>query len=310
MTKVQKLNVKKKVTVIDLPEAPRVTPVQTGTDRPTDELFATVKHMANLGDVISIMPAIKKYYEVTKRRVQICQMIDVPGGYYQGAVHPTRSEDGTQVTMNKAMFEMIKPLVESQEYIHSFVPYSGQKIDLNFDVIRGQTEVGMPNLMIQCWIMFAFPDLDYDLSKTWVDLPAIKNNPILKQVKNKIIINFTERYRNGVIEYFFLQNYAPDLIFAGTEREHFLFCNRWNLNIPRLEIKDFLEIAYALKYSRFLMSNQSFLWNLSTALGTKRILEVCKYAPNCQPFVGENSKGFFYNVGAEYYWRLFYNKTK
>lgn len=274
-----------------------------------EEYFTTVKHMANLGDVISIMPAIKKYFEVTKRRVRVCQMIDIPGHYYANAQHPTKSADGTQVTMNQAMFLMIKSLVESQPYIHSFVPYEGQDINLNFDVIRGQTDVGMPNLMIQTWIMFAFPDLDYDLSKTWIELPDVKDHPILKQVKGKIILNFTERYRNPIIDYYFLQHYSPDLIFAGTEREHWLFCNKWGLSIPRLEVEDFMQLAYALKYSRFLLSNQSFLWNLSFGLGTRRILEVCKFAPNCQPFTSEISKGFLYQVGVEYYFRKWYNET-
>ncbi len=274
------------------------------------ELFTTVKHCANIGDVFAMMPSIKKYYEIMKRKIQICQLIDMPGQYYAGASHPTKAADGTQVTMNQDMYRMLKPLVESQEYIHSFVPYNGQKIDLNFDVIRGQTDVGMPNFMIQSWLMIAFPDLDYDLSKTWIELPEVKKHPIKKQVEGKIIINFTERYRNGLMDYFFLQPYSSDLIFAGTEREHWLFCNRWQLNIPRLEVKDFLEYAYALKYSRFLMCNQSMAWNLSYAIGSPRILEICKYAPNCQAFIGEDSKGYMYNVGAEYYFRKFYNKYK
>ncbi len=288
----------------------KVISTEIASERNPNELYTTVKHCANIGDVYSILPAIKKYYEIMKRRVQICQLIDMPGMYYNGAVHPTVSSEGVQVTMNQPMFDMLKPLIESQEYIHSFVPYMGQKIDLNFDVIRGQTDVGMPNGMIQSWIMYAFPDLDYDLSKTWIDLPEVKNHPILKQVKNKIIINFTERYRNPMIDYFFLQNYSTDIIFAGTEREHWLFCNRWNLNVPRLDVKDFLEYAYAIKYSRFILCNQSQGWGLATALGTKRILEVCKYAQNCQPFIGEWSKGFYYQVGVEYYWRKYYNATK
>lgn len=277
---------------------------------PSTQYFTTIKHLANLGDIICALVAIKKYYEVTKRKVIFCQQIDAQAHYYPGATHPTRSDDGTMVCINKNMFEMVKPLVESQEYIQSFEPYSGQKIDLNFDVIRGQTDVGMPNGMIQGWLMYAFPDLDFDLSKTWIHLPEVKNHPILKQVKGKIIVNFTERYRNNIIEYFFLQNYSPDLIFAGTEKEHWLFCTRWNLNIPRLEVNDFLEYAYAIKYCRFMICNQSFGWNLSTAMGTPRILEVCKYAPNCQPFIGENSVGFFYQVGVEYHFRKFYNQFK
>lgn len=293
-----------------LPKINQVETIQIAEEKQPKELYTTVKHCANIGDVFSIMPAIKKYCQVVKRRVQLCQLIDMPGAYYPGAVHPTKSADGTQVTMNLDMFTKLKPLVESQPYIHSFVPYNGQKIDLNFDVIRGQTDVGMPNGMIQSWLFYAFPDLDYDLSQTWIELPEKKKDPIKALVKDKIIINFTERYRNGLIDYYFLQNYAPDLMFAGTEKEHYLFCNRWNLNIPLLTTDDFLEYAYALKYCRFLMSNQSMGWNLATAIGSRRVLEVCKFAPNCQPFIGKNSVGYMYQVGCEYHFRRMYNETK
>lgn len=274
-----------------------------------EELYTSVKHLANLGDIVSIMPTLKKYWEVTGRRIKLNQMIDVPAAYYQGAVHPTKSDDGTQVTLNKPMFDMMRPLVESQEYIHSFDVYIGQHIDLDFDVIRGKTFVNMPNGAIQSWIMYAFPDLATDISHPWIKLPEVKNHPIIKQVKGKIILNFTERYRNHVTDYFFLRSYAPDLVFAGTEREHFIFCNRWQLNIPRLEIKDFLEYAYAIEHCRYILSNQSFGWNLSSALGTRRILEVCSYAANCQPFMDDKSYGFFHQVGAEYYFRKLYNET-
>ena len=119
-----------------------------------EEPFTTVKHLANLGDIIAVMPSVKKFWEITKRRIRFCQMIDVPAAYYQGAVHPTKSDDGTQVTVNKKMFEMMKPLMESQDYIRSFEIYTGQNIELDFDVIRGKTFVNMPNGAIQSWIMY------------------------------------------------------------------------------------------------------------------------------------------------------------
>ncbi|MHA4791091.1 hypothetical protein, partial [Klebsiella pneumoniae] len=79
---------------------------------------------------------------------------------------------------------------------------------------------------------------------------------------------------------------------------------QWQLNIPRLEITNFLELAYALKESRFMLGNQSMNWNLAESLKTPRILEVCQYAQNCQPLIGEDSYGFFHQVGLEYYFRM------
>lgn len=270
----------------------------------------SVKHLANLGDIIAVMPSLKKYYEVTGRKIKFCQQVNVPAAYYSGAIHPTTDETGIQVCVNNAMFEMIKPLIESQEYIESFEKYEGQKIDLDFDTIRGKTFVNMPNGMIQSWIMFAFPDLANDLANPWLFLNDKCPEKILKQVKGKVVINFTERYRNQVMDYFFLKEYMPDLIFAGTEREYWLFCNQWQLTIPRLEISNFLEYAYAIKECRFFLGNQSFGWNVAEAMKTPRILELCQYAPNCMPFVGQDSYGFFHQVGLGYYFRLLYNKKK
>ena len=274
------------------------------------ELFTSIKHMPNLGDQISVLPACKKYWEVTGRKVMFMQMVNQPASYYNGATHPTQ-KDGVMVSMNDKMFEMMTPLIEAQEYIHSYVKYEGQKVDLDFDVIRGKTFVGMPNLMLQSWIMYAFPDLACDLSKTWMEIPDLKNQSILNQVKGKVILNFTERYRNNVtvIDYFFLRNYTPDLIFAGTETEHYRFCNQWGLNIPRLEVNDFLEYAYAIKNSRFLLGTQSFGWNICQGIHHPRIVELCPYAANIQPMIGEDSFGFFHQVGVEYYFRFLYNKT-
>lgn len=275
----------------------------------SEELYTTVKHAVNIGDLFAVMGAIKKYHDSTKRRVKIAQQLNLPAAYYQSATHPTLN-DGVMVTMNQSMWDMVKPLIESQKYIHSFDKYEGQHIDLDFDVIRSKTFVNLPHGAIQAWIVYAFPDLAFDLSKAWITLDGKCPASIKKQVKGKVILNFTERYRNSLTDYFFLKNYADDLIFAGTEREHFLFCNKWQLNIPLLKVKDFLELGYALKESRFLLANQSMQWNLAEAMKTPRILEICQFAQNCQPMVGEDSYGFFHQVGVEYYFRVLYNKTK
>lgn len=272
-------------------------------------LATRIKHAVNLGDSVACLAPIKKYWEVTGRKVIFCQQVNMPAAYYPGATHPTVDAAGTMVTMNDFTFDMVKPLIEAQPYIHSMEKYEGQKIDLDFNVIRQKTFVNLPHGAIQNWIPFAFPDLAFDLSQPWVELPGKCPKRIKDQVQGKVIINFTERYRNSIIDYFFLKEYAPDLIFAGTDREHFLFCNQWQLSIPRLEVTNFLDSAYALKEARFMMGNQSFLWNLAEALKTPRILEVCQYAQNCINGVGAHSYGYFHQVGAGYYFRKLYNET-
>jgi hypothetical protein len=273
-------------------------------------VFTRVKHSVNPGDLIACMAAIKEFYDITQRKVIVAQTIDHLAAYYQGAVHPTTNEQGQNVCMNIKSWTMMKPLIESQYYIHSFERYEGQTINLDFDTIRGKTFVNLPNGMIQSWIMYAFPDLCYDLSQPWIKLDDKSPSSITKQVKGKIILNFTERYRNNMMDYFYLKNYADELIFSGTEREHFQFCNHWQLNIPYLKVNNFLELAYAIKEARFTLANQSMVWNLCEAMKTPRILEICSYAANCQPFIGKQSYGFYHQVGNEYYFRRLYNETQ
>lgn len=263
------------------------------------EPHLTVKHCANLGDIVAMMASLKKYSKDCSLKIRLLQVLNFPGNYYPGAKHPTVSESGDQVTMNKAMFDMAKPLVESQSYISSFDVYGGELIDLDLDVIRTKIFVGLPNLMLQSWPMYAYPDLATDLSKPWIDLPKSKKyEHIRKQVAGKVILNFTERYHSENLDFLFLRQYAKELIFAGTEKEKEMFCRRWQLDIKQLQIKNFLEYAYAIKYSKFIFGNQSFGWNLAQAMQHPRLVELCRFAPNVQPYIGEKSYGFFHQQGA------------
>jgi hypothetical protein len=269
-----------------------------------------VHHAVNIGDLWACMGAIKRCYELLNRKVILLQSINRKAAYYHGAVHPTTDEAGELVSMNTKMWDMVKPLIEAQEYIEYADAYKGQKIDLDFDVIRSKTFVNLPNGAIQQWIPLAFVDLQFDLSKAWMSVKGKCPKHIYEQVKGKIILNFTERYRNGSIKYFFLQNYKDELIFSGTKKEHELFCRQWELDIPYLEVNDFLELAHAIKNARFILGVQSQLWNLAEALKTPRILEICQFAANCQIMVGEDSYGYLHQIGAEWSFQTLAKKYK
>jgi len=266
-----------------------------------DKGYVIAKHMCNPGDLIASMAGLKSCYEKTGKKILLCQMKDIEANYYQGAIHGTTDSAGRNVMMNQHVFDMIKPLVDSQEYIHEMQIYEGQSpLLIDIDIIRKEKFVNLPHGQIQAWIFMAFPDLSYDLSKPWIHLPEI-DLPIIEKVKGKIILNFTERYRNPHINYFFLKKFKNRLLFSGTAREHLLFMNKWKMDVPMLETKDFLELAYGLKHCKFLLSNQSMMWNLAESMKSPRILEICEYAQNCMGFVGEKSYGFFHQQGLEYY---------
>lgn len=287
----------------------------------TEKTPARFKHFANIGDIIASLPTVKTFYEKTKRKVIFCQQLNVKGEYFQGATHPTLDADGQQVMCNQSMFDMIKPLLVSQPYIHDAEVYNGQHININLDNIRSGAFVNMPNGAIQAWHFLDKPDMAYDLSKPWIEIGEVDIKECgfiydgmatsmlrAEDIERRVIINFTERYRNAALNYFFLKKHEGVLVFAGTAKEHELFSKAWGLDIPRLHVTNFLQLAYILKKARFLISNQSFCWNLAEAMKTPRILEYCSYAPNCQAFIGEHSYGYYKQSGVEYYFELLMEK--
>ncbi len=278
---------------------------------------ASVRHYCNIGDIIASLIGLKKYYEITGKKLVYMQQLNVRGRYYDGAVHPV-TNNGEQVMCNQTVWDKIVPLLKAQEYIEDAVVYTGQKVDIDFTVIRQQIFVGMPYWAIQQWLFMAFPDISADISKAWVEIPEtdistckLQQGAILlplPELQDKVIVNFTERYRNEDIDYFFLKNYQDNLIFSGTKKEHELFCNKWELDIPILVHDDFLQLAYIMKKVKFLLANQSFSWNLAESAKIPRLLEYCFGAPNCQAFIGPDTYGYLNNIGLEYYFDLLLKK--
>lgn len=264
------------------------------------------KHAANMGDLLAAMASLKKFYELTGSQVIVAQQLNLIANYPAGSNHPVVHEDGRKVCFNETMMKLARPLLLSQEYIADMEVYEGQEIKYDLDVIRQKTFTNIPYMALQQWVMLAYPNMAADLSKPWVIVPE---HPEAEKYRDKIILNFTDRYRNHIINYFFLKQYQSHLLFAGTATEHKQFCEEWKLEMPLLVVNDFLELAQIIKASRFLVANQSSLWNLAEAMKTPRILEMSTGAPNCQPFIGKDSFGFFHQIGVEWYVNeMFYRK--
>ena len=263
-----------------------------------------IRHSCNIGDLIASLAGLRGYWEETGCKFIYMQELNVDATYHTSYYHPTQHE-GKQVMCNKAMFDMIKPLIEAQPFIERFEEYKGQDIVIDFNKIRGTIEVNMPHLALQSWYTFAFPDLLWDLSKSWIDVPR---GNIDEKYKNKILLNFTDRYRNQFIDYYFLQKHQSDLLFCGTQDEYFQFCKKWELDIPHLVVNNFLELATVFYHGKFFLGNQSFCWNLNRAMNLPSILEIFPLAPNCIPFFGNKNYGFYHQAALEFYFNKLTNK--
>jgi len=278
----------------------------------------TYLHNCNAGDLICALAGIKEAYRKYGKKAIICQQLDIPGNYMPGLVHSVKDDNGVQVTMNRKMFDMVRPLLLAQEYVEDFQVYTDQKIDIDLTIIREwvdastpdapvrirkpQQFVGIPNGALPGWTMLAYPVMACDISQPWIEVP------LGVSLVGAILINRTERYKNNSINYHFLKDYENNLVFVGTEQEHLTFCREFKLDFPRLVVDNFLELAQTMQQCRFFLGNQSFPWNLANAMGVPRILEMFAQAPNCQPFVGPDNYGSFHQLPIQYFFEELYNK--
>ena len=265
------------------------------------EGFFKIAHGFNSGDLITVLPGLKNLYKETGKKSIIYQRLNLPANYDHKYNHPIKSKDGVQVCMNEETFWLMKPLIESQEYIEGFEKWDGQKVDFDIDESRIKNPSVMSGGLIHYWPVFDIPQLACDLSKSWLGISAKQNNTVC--------INLTERYRNPKVHYLFLSEYKDEIVFVGLKHEHEIFCKKWGIDVSYHEAKEFYHLAQIIKGCRFFIGNQSFCWHLADAMKVQRILEVCYDFPNTFP-TGANGYAFTKQEGLEYYFNKLLKDTE
>lgn len=257
--------------------------------------LTTWLHDGSIGDVWASLPSLKEYYRKYNKKAIYYLTNGQKAFYYENAVHPTLNESGEMVMLNENVINMMIPLLKAQEYIYDARVHNEELIHADLNVIRN-TFVNMPYGDLRRWYHYVIPDLACDLSKPYITVPDTDKN----FAKEKIIVTRSERYLNTGISFRFLKKYEKDILFCGTELEYLIFKTRYGLDIERLIINDFLELAQAIKQCKFHITNQTQAAQLSEGLKTPRILELCKFAPNVQ-FIGENAFEYYAQISLEYY---------
>lgn len=251
-------------------------------------------HSGTIGDVWAAIPAINEYHKKTGKKVVLYLECGRKATYYEGAVHPTKDAEGNQVMLNETMINMMIPLLNEQPSIECAKAWDQEPIQVDLNLFR-TSFVNLPWGCISRWYFYTYPDLTCDLSKMWLRVPETEKN----LANGKIIITRSERYRNEEIKYSFLKPYEDDLLFCGTMREYNNFCMSFDLNIKKLTITNFLDLAQAIQQCKFHISNQTMAAQLSAGQKVPRIVETCKDAQNVIP-IGENAYDFFGQMGLEY----------
>jgi len=266
------------------------------------ENIITVRHSFNSGDLLTILPGLQKVYRETGRKALIYQRLDLPADYGHADNHPIKS-NGKMVCMNWQMFELLKPLLEAQEYIAGFEVWRGQPVDFDMDLTRQNSQMPLPGGSIHHWVSLIFPQLESDLSIPWIKTHISRGTP----VDQLVIINRTERYNNPYLSFYFLKEYEDRIRFVGVQQEYESFVNQWWLNIPYQPVNDFNELASIISSCKFFLGNQSMCWHIADAMKVPRILEVCSSYPNTFP-TGANGHSFITQNALEYQFKKLINE--
>ena len=261
------------------------------------------KFSGNFGDIIASIPAMDKYYRLFNKRIVLYSHLGIRVNYYDGAHHPVQNEQGQQVMMTKEMMEKLRPLLMEQGCIEDFKAWDGEEIKVDFDKLYTRN-VNKPYGSISRWPFYIYPNLATDLTVKWLNVPPAKTD----FATNKIIVTRTHRYNNPLISYFFLRKFQEHLVFAGTKEEYDKFIKDFNLDFQHLQVNDFLELAQAVKQSRFLLSNQTAIFQIAEGLKKPRILEICPLLPNVIP-IGKHAYDFHEQMPLEFYFDKLYKQT-
>jgi hypothetical protein len=284
------------------------------------------KHFAPAGDLVACLPGMRQVYRETGKKAHIYQRLDVIGHYYEGAIPSTFTENGEAVCMSKKHWDMLVPLLEAQDYVYKCDVWEGQKADIDLDELREFNYTPRPHGSLYHWMPLIFPQMATDFSekfiratgtfsvkivskpnKDGVQPPVIYTGNIENKLREKVIVTRTERYTNQNITYFFLKEYEDRLVFAGTPKEYDRFCAEWKLDIPYLEVNNFLELAQAIARCKFYISNQTLGAHLANGVAKKRLIEIFPPMANVWPTT-KNGYPFMHNVSLEYYFKRFINE--
>lgn len=251
------------------------------------------------GDILYLLSSIRHVCLQKQTKAEIYVWLNRPwADSVEGQKHP--------YGVNKYALDMMKPLVESQDYIACFKEWQGEKVTCDLDDIRHKTHSTMPHGSIMRWAGQIWPDMQPDASKAWINLDGLEGAELLlrgdmhEKCKGKILINRTGRWRNDHIHYWFLREYQEHLMFVGLPEEHEAFCKEWELSIPKLDVVDFLDLAIAIRSCRYFIGNQSLCFALAEAMKVPRLLEVCRYAPNVIPS-GAGGYDFLHQFALEWF---------
>jgi hypothetical protein len=219
----------------------------------------TVKHSGNIGDIIYGLPAIMHLSMIQNKKIK----------FY---LNPIDNR------MSLELANVLKPLLEHQDYIESVEIYNNEYIDHDLDLFR-HVHCDGGNLGEMHAKLF-----NYEFSILNEQSIFIKDTYDASLPKYDIIINRTARYNNTSFPWTdILEEYSDHTqCFVGTKSEYHTFIETFNLkNVDFIETKNFLQVAWLIKHCRIFIGNCSSPYAIAETMKHQSIQESCTWCLSC-----------------------------
>lgn len=243
----------------------------------------------NLGDLIYSLSVAKKLSS-GDLYVKLHNIPNVIQKYNNGHVPPEYVDK-----LSQKDFDLLKPLLEAQDYIDSVSVYTNEKIDVDLDDFRGVIHSKMNGNFLQAFYMtHNIQHTSDDLIQPWLTVPNPNNVA-------KYVVARSPRWRgNNSVQCWeqLIKDYSllTEGVFVGLPEEHKDFEQTFNVKIQYHPVNDFLELAEVIDGCEMFFSNQTFTYGIAQGLGKSTVLETfsdrinllvneCFFArPNCYYF--------------------------
>lgn len=217
--------------------------------------IGSIKHSGDIGDLIYFLPVI--------RYLGCSDLFLNPRGLQ------TKKIDGTASGFNFDLIRILAPLLESQVYINSVLPWTNQPVNIDADYFR-QVESPLINLCEKILFAFSIPFVE-------IDVPWIYVEP--KKIASQVFSR-SFRYRNEDMDYNKFITKRDDCVFIGLDNEYVDFCDRFG-KIPYYPVKDFLELAQVIAGSETFYGNQSSPMAIAISMHKNFVQESFRGHPDC-----------------------------
>ena len=237
-------------------------------------------HSGHCGDLIYSLALIKELSKSHQCNLFIGVGKKIEGAYFK---HPAKG-----VYIDNRIAKQILPLLKFQSFLNEVKIHSEENIDINLDLFR---DLPISLNFNSCRWYFHLTGVHVDLSAPYLNSTEHKN------IKDKIVILRTFRYRNHFINYKFLNKIDDDIIFIGLKEEF----EDLKKDIPKLqhyEPENFFEMSQIIKSSKFFLGNQTPAFAIAESLKVPRLLECSPDFTVVQP-IGGDCYDFYFQIHFE-----------